>query len=584
MFIHHTSIDMNRNCMKPTHWFSTILGWLLCFLSLAGPAHAVPMILSFQGKVLIEERVYEGVGRFAFAIVDGENPDQYLWSHASIDPVLKRPASFLDLEVRRGIYQVGLGDPYTMSPFPAEILQKNKLMVRVWFDDGVHGVEQLAPDAPIHSVVFSMKSKIAETVENLPDGIIQPQHLGNELVAELQWLRERVGLFERSAILASAQPEDPELITSGLQVFSKSQKEPTIDLKDLSHLPSPRTFAGSSRLHSRWFVWGGLNEFGLAVSAGAVFDANSTSWSPLVSLDEPEARWQHLQIMVGDQMLVHGGRSSKLSTGLLASAGLYDTNRGRWKALRGVTGSVARAAHSGLHLPGTTSVLLFGGRTSQGFSNEFELYDVATDTFDPDATQNLQSLLTPREQSQMCLAGRYIIVWGGMNQGGALADGLRIDMHNSLTALRLPEGLSGRYAFSMTSIGDRIAIFGGKNTQGNDLDDGAIYDPVSNTWEFLPASMAVKPRHQHAGIWTGEELVVAGGLTGTFPSGDMHAFNPLLNQWRTVEADVPIPAASCFFANGSDLHWVTGTLGNNKLSRSHVILNIQKTYYFYKNP
>ena len=97
--------------------------------------------------------------------------------------------------------------------------------------------------------------------------------------------------------------------------------------------------------------------------------------------------------------------------------------------------------HAGIVLPASASVLLFGGRTALGYSNEFALLDVETDQLNSEATQHLEGLLSPREHAQMVLAGHHVVLWGGLNQGGALGDGLRLDLDNGLASSPISAGI-----------------------------------------------------------------------------------------------------------------------------------------------
>jgi N-acetylneuraminic acid mutarotase len=56
---------------------------------------------------------------------------------------------------------------------------------------------------------------------------------------------------------------------------------------------------------------------------------------------------------------------------------------------------------------------------------------------------------------------------------------------------------------------------------------GASYDPVSNTWEDIPATEA-KAREGHTAVWTGAEMIILGGyeVTSSDVSSEVSVYVP----------------------------------------------------------
>lgn len=80
-------------------------------------------------------------------------------------------------------------------------------------------------------------------------------------------------------------------------------------------------------------------------------------------------------------------------------------------------------------------------------------------------------------------------------------------------------------------------MFGGVDSDGDDLDDGAAYNPSTDTWRVI-RDAPVEPRHLHHAVWTGSDVLMIGGYEGINP--DDHgvrsaaAYNPALNTWRVL--------------------------------------------------
>ncbi len=150
---------------------STILGLA------TSPAIAVPEALTFHGRITVDAVNYSGTGHFRFALVN-EAGDVTYWSNDGTSVEGSMPEQAVELEVVNGFYQLILGntDLPNMEAIPYNAFESNEVYLRVWFDDGVNGVEQLAPDQRITSVGYAMKAGSVDdgaiTTSMIADGAI----------------------------------------------------------------------------------------------------------------------------------------------------------------------------------------------------------------------------------------------------------------------------------------------------------------------------------------------------------------------------------------------------------------------------
>jgi len=103
-------------------------------------------MFNYQGRVKIEGRNYNGQGQFKFAIL---SPDMKstLWSNDASSVDGSQPATGIPLSVSDGVFNLIMGSETQMEPINATIFQNREpLKLRTWFNDGVHGFEQLNPD------------------------------------------------------------------------------------------------------------------------------------------------------------------------------------------------------------------------------------------------------------------------------------------------------------------------------------------------------------------------------------------------------------------------------------------------------
>lgn len=121
------------------------------------------------------------------------------WSHDGTGTAGLPPASALSLPVAGGVFSVHLGDPQipNMSVLPAATFTNLPLHLRVWFNDGVNGFEQLAPDTLVPTAGFAMvAATLADgvpagepadgsvTTAKLADGAVTSLKLSNGAVTE----------------------------------------------------------------------------------------------------------------------------------------------------------------------------------------------------------------------------------------------------------------------------------------------------------------------------------------------------------------------------------------------------------------
>src|SRR5690625_2874290 len=118
-------------------------------------------LLHYQGRVSVGDVVFEGKGHFKFALVNRAGDETY-WSHDGSGSDGSEPATAIELPVNRGLYSVRLGEPGVMNPILPEVFEKTDLHLRIWFDDGIHGFEQLSPDQPVVPTAYAQRAAAAE--------------------------------------------------------------------------------------------------------------------------------------------------------------------------------------------------------------------------------------------------------------------------------------------------------------------------------------------------------------------------------------------------------------------------------------
>ncbi|MFK8024308.1 MAG: kelch repeat-containing protein [Ilumatobacter sp.] len=123
-----------------------------------------------------------------------------------------------------------------------------------------------------------------------------------------------------------------------------------------------------------------------------------------------------------------------------------------------------------------------------------------------------------------------VIVWGGRTVGGnLLADGAMFsDDDGEWTSIEALQDSEARYGHTAAWTGTHLVVWGGYTNDDIEAAEsgrpsaesvyyGAAYDPLADRWIALPPS-GLSPRVGHSMIWTGDALIVFGGVS---PQGDV---------------------------------------------------------------
>src|SRR5437762_1669895 len=117
----------------------------------------VPQLINFQGRVAADGVNFNGTGQFKFALVNGEGTGTF-WSNDGTVAGGTEPVAAVPIPVSQGLYSVLLGDATltNMLPISAAIFTNGDVRLRIWFNDGTNGFEQLTPDQRIAAVGYAM--------------------------------------------------------------------------------------------------------------------------------------------------------------------------------------------------------------------------------------------------------------------------------------------------------------------------------------------------------------------------------------------------------------------------------------------
>src|SRR5262249_29095221 len=197
-----------------------------------------------------------------------------------------------------------------------------------------------------------------------------------------------------------------------------------------------------------------------SLNTGRRYDPATDTWVATSTVSAPSARTGHTAVWTGTEMIVWGGAGSSI---YLNTGGRYDPTTDIWTDTNPL-GATARAGHTAVWA-GTKMIIWGGGDRFIPFSSGGSRYDPATDT------------------------------WAGTSPIG------------------VP---SARYGHTAIWTGTEMIVWGGTNPSlGGSLNSGGRYALATNTWAATSRVGAPIGRLGHTAVWTGTEMLVWGGSSGT---------------------------------------------------------------------
>ncbi|MGE3758020.1 MAG: Kelch repeat-containing protein, partial [Pseudobdellovibrionaceae bacterium] len=148
-----------------------------------------------------------------------------------------------------------------------------------------------------------------------------------------------------------------------------------------------------------------------------------------------------------------------------------------------------------------------------------------------------------REGHSAIWNGSEMIVFGGSAEMDAyLQDGARYNPEtDTWSAISTTNSASARAGHGAVWTGSKMLIWGGRNEEGA-LATGASYDSDADTWTAITTTNAPAARVEHSTVWTGTEMIVWGGWGGGAALSSGARYNPTTDTW-TALSTVNAPSA-----------------------------------------
>lgn len=548
-------------------------------LALTTARGQAPDLLSYQGRILVGGNAFTGTGQFKFALVSADGSQTY-WRNSPDNDNDGQPDSSVAVAVSGGLFTVFLGDTSLagMAALPPDVFTNPSVHLRIWFNDGTHGVQQLTPDQVVAPAAYALMAA------NVGNAVITVANLASNTASALTApVSARVDALTAQlsgSINSSLSPQDPLLQSEGLRLIA-TVPAPGWVTSAAADGPSAAVGQAGAWTGQLLLVWGGNLGVNSDSSSGAGYRPDLDVWQPISNANAPAARDQHTAVWSGQEMIIWGGASAG---NFVNTGGRYNPSNAVWTALSTTNAPTGRLGHVAAWTG--SRMVVWGGRSSLGGLGDGAYYDPVADQWTPLPIANAPS---PRFGAVAVVTADRVLVWGGTGQSGELNTGAQLLLDGNgvptgwiaMNSLNAPSARSGH---SMVWTGQKLLVWGGQSGP-NFLADGAAYYPVADTWSPITATNGPSARSAHTAVWSGQEMLVFGGeaLLGTLADGA--AYDPTADTWRPLSGTGNPQARSSATAawSGSELLVFGGTANGAPVS-SLQRLNPQATWYLYRKP
>jgi N-acetylneuraminic acid mutarotase len=288
-------------------------------------------------------------------------------------------------------------------------------------------------------------------------------------------------------------------------------------------------------------VWGGVlwqNGSSIYEDTGGRYNPDSDTWTAIaIGVNCPSARDQHTAVWTGTEMIVWGGLSCEETTcHYYDSGGKYNPNTDSWVAIS--TGAVCPIGRYSHHAVWTgTEMIIWGGFSYDGTDEHYEnsgcRYNPNSDSWK--ATSTGVNCPSGRYSHTAVWTGTEMIIWGGDMGGPYLNTGGRYNPYSdswmdTSIGVNCP---AGRIFHTAVWTGTEMIVWGEiREAYPDYLRNGGRYNPTSDTWSATSTGEnCPTERCLHTSVWTGTEMIVWGGSTGSALLVTGGRYNPFADSW-----------------------------------------------------
>jgi len=276
--------------------------------------------------------------------------------------------------------------------------------------------------------------------------------------------------------------------------------------------------------------------YALSANSGSVDSCTEDTWTS--TSGSPDGRAGHTAVWTGSEMIVWGGVGSSLFT-YFNTGGRYAPSTDNWTTTTTVNAPAGRYGHTAVWTG--SEMIVWGGIAGTSAVKSGGRYNPGTDSWTATSLSNAPSA---RSGHTAVWSGNEMIVWGGdffdttthyLNTGGKYNP-----VSNSWIATSTTNAPQPRYSHTAVWTGNQMIVWGGVNN-GIGVDTGGRYNPSTNSWFATSTANAPDPRAFHSAVWTGTAMIIWGGNNGGVPFNTGGKYFPGTDSWlATTMTNAPL--------------------------------------------
>jgi len=303
---------------------------------------------------------------------------------------------------------------------------------------------------------------------------------------------------------------------------------------------SPRNGHSAVWTGDEVLFWGGSTDSGAFAKDGAAYDPDTGTWRAIAQIPSGGRLW-HSAVWTGTEMIIWGGFGDSTIT----QGWAYDPTSDTWRTIADAPIESRWWGHSTTWTG--TEMIIWGNRPIDRDEPAGVAYNPTTDSW----RALPETPIDNRNWHSATWTGEEIVIWGGtVFVGGSddfeyVNDGAAYNPTTDSWRSVPSSPIKGRWQHTAVWTGDTMIIWGGAATdQDRDaLADGAAYNPETNTWTTIPPG-PLDPRNEHAGLWTDQGMIIWGGHVRTSGSSwrqyaDGAIYDSATETWTLID---PAPA------------------------------------------
>ncbi|EAY01575.1 Kelch motif family protein [Trichomonas vaginalis G3] len=156
--------------------------------------------------------------------------------------------------------------------------------------------------------------------------------------------------------------------------------------------------------------------------------------------------------------------------------------------------------------------LFFGGQPEENMAPGNTLTALNQFTME---RMDIQTCAEGRVGHTMTLIGSRLFIIGGKNKNTFFDMILCYDLRSNIWSEPLPNStvtFEPRYGHTTTLCDGRLYIIGGRNQKGDVIDTVTVFDPIDNMFEILQTKNTPPPaRYHHVAVLSGHSIIIHGG-------------------------------------------------------------------------